>query len=215
MSYRTFITYSREDEQYATSIFNSLNRIVEIIPFKAEVFPIYGKDFKQKIEDALSESTFMVALLTDNGIHSPWVNQEIGYAFALKNRKGRWSGLPHIFPISETQVDLTKGFISKDSTDILFIDKCSSFEYVIAKLITFLRGYVPNGLKEDTLCHRITCSCFDKKGLPFEYLAGIPSRDDMDKAFESNIQFRSYKCPQCNKENFIDMRTLLPVKKGQ
>ena len=58
----------------------------------AEYFPIAGIDLKEKIASNLDESQFVIALLTQSGVVSQWVNQEIGYAHARKL---------HIIPVIE------------------------------------------------------------------------------------------------------------------
>ena len=212
MNYTVFIAYSGADEKYASYIYSSLDRINEITPYKAEIFLNYGEDFKTRLEKALSDSTFMIVLLTEKGVSSQWVNQEIGYAQALKKRKGMWSGLPHIIPISRTTVKLT-GFITKDTIDILYIDKFQNFEYVMTNIILSIRIRILNGLRDNTLSYIVTCSCYETKGsnLPFEYSVIIPSHDDIVKAIKSNNLYREVECPRCQRKNYVDVRTFLPT----
>lgn len=58
MIYRTFIGYSSEDDELAQYIYDSLDRIVQIQPYKAEIHPKYGEDFKEKLQNELYESHF-------------------------------------------------------------------------------------------------------------------------------------------------------------
>lgn len=215
MSYKAFIGYSREDKTLAQSIHDSLTRIVQIQPYLAEIYPNYGEDFKERIKNELDNSFFMVVLLTNNGIHSQWVNQEVGYAYALKRRPRLLpllQGLPHIIPISERQTEL-KGFITKDTTDILFLDEFPSFEYIIANVIFTIRSYIPRGLEEGILKVRITCfNCTDERGLPSEYEALMPSNETIHKTMEISPSqpFLEYTCPYCKSKNVIDIRTFFP-----
>ena len=214
MSYRVFIGYAGEDDKYAQYIHDSLARIVQIQPYKAEIYLEYGEDFKQRIQNELYESHSMIVLLTDNGKSSQWVNQEIGYAFALKKRPmRRYRELPHIIPISQKHVEL-KGLITKDSIDILFLEDFPSFEYVMASIILTIRRYIPRRLEESLLKTRITCSnCFDTRGLPFEYEALIPSAETIRRTIESQPKpFLAYLCPNCHTENVIDSRTFFSCK---
>jgi len=214
MSYRTFITYSGEDENLAQWIYDSLGRIVQIQPYKAEIYPDYGEDFKKRLQDELYESHFMVVLLTNNGIHSQWVNQEIVFAYALKTRlRPLYKGRPHIIPISQKQTEL-KGFITKDSIDILFLEDFSDFENVIANIIFTIRKYIPRGLEKRVLRALVTCSnCVDEEGLPFEYENFIPSHETIRKIMESDPQpLWAYSCPSCHTKNAIDARTFLPIR---
>jgi len=216
MSYKTFIGYSSEDKNLAQYIHDCLERIVQIQPYLAEIYPSYGEDFKKTLQNELYNSKFMVVLLTNNGICSQWVNQEIGYAYALKKRPRLLPALrdlPHIIPISENQTEL-KGFITKDTIDILFLDKYASFELVIADIISTIRNYIPRGLEKGMLTVRITCSnCANDEGLPFEYEGSIPSHETICKVIESDPQLLyEYICPSCNAKNVIDIRTFLPTQ---
>jgi hypothetical protein len=60
----------------------------------------------------LDNSLFMVVLLTESGIKSQWVNQEIGYAHALQ-RKNKEKP-PFIIPVSRKNLEL-RGLITKDT----------------------------------------------------------------------------------------------------
>ena len=84
MAWKVFIGYSSEDDELAQYIHDCLKRIVQIQPYKAENYLQFGEDFKKKIQNEQDTSQFMIVLLTNNGIRSQWVNQEIGYAYALK-----------------------------------------------------------------------------------------------------------------------------------
>jgi hypothetical protein len=215
MSYKVFIGYAGEDDSFAQYIHDSLGRIAQIQPYKAEIYLEYGEDFKQRIQNELHESHSMIALLTENGKSSQWVNQEIGFAFALKKRLlPRFAGLPHIIPISQKHVEL-KGLITKDSIDILFMENFQSFEYVMASLIFTIRRYIPRGLEEGILGVRIHCSnCLDGHGLPFEYEASVPSAETVSRAIGSGPKpFLGYVCPRCHVENVVDSRTFLPGRR--
>lgn len=156
----------------------------------------------------------MIVLLTENGKSSQWVNQEIGFAFALKRRPSPYAGLPHIIPISQKHVEL-KGLITKDSIDILFMDDFQDFTYIMANLIFTIRRYIPRGWEEGILRVRIACStCLDEHGLPFEYEAPVLSAETISRAIAQEPKpFLGYTCPRCNNENVIDARTFLPAKR--
>lgn len=62
-----FIGYASEDDSFAQYIHDSLGRIVQIQPYKAEIYVEYGENFKQRIQNDLHESHSMIVLLTDNG----------------------------------------------------------------------------------------------------------------------------------------------------
>lgn len=211
MTWKVFIGYSSEDNDKAQYIFDCLGRIVQIQPYKAEIYLQFGEDFKKKIQNELDTSQFMIVLLTNNGIRSQWVNQEIGYAYALKKRPRllpALRNLPHIIPVSESQAEL-KGLITKDTIDILFLDKYVSFEVVIANIISTIRCYIPRGLEKGVLKTLVACSnCLDEEGFPFEYECLIPSQATICKIIESEPQpLLAYSCPRCHTKNAIDART--------
>jgi len=211
MNYKVFISYTKEDNNIAQHIHNCLERIVEIEPYKAERYKAYGEDFKQRLQKQLYASHFMVVLLTENGKNSEWVNQEIGFAYALRFQRNKDS--PHIIPISRTPVEL-KGFITKDTIDFLFLDDFSSLEYVVAHIIFDIRRHIPRGLEEGGLKLRVTCfNCFDKDGFPYEYKkALVPDVETLRKIIESPRPFLAYVCPKCKATNYVDARTFLSYK---
>jgi len=214
MDYKIFIGYSSEDNDKAQYIHDCLARIVEFIPYKAELYQEYGEDFKRRLQRELHESHFMIVLLTESGKNSQWVNQEIGFAYALRFQRHR-KPTPHIIPISHREVQL-KGFITKDTTDFLILDKFPSFEHVVASIILAIRRYIPRGLEEGVLKLRVTCfNCDDKKGFPYEWIAPLPLHEDIWKAIQSKKHWLQYNCPQCNKINFVDIRTFLSHKAAE
>jgi len=160
----------------------------------------------------------MIVLLTDKGEKSQWVNQEIGYAYAIRalwKRLDRKSNHPIIIPISNSQAELKKGFITKDSIDVLFRDdvkKYPDFNYVMAYIIGFIRSCLPRGLDEGVLHVKVTCSCLDKKGTSFEYKVKMPSDDTISKKCQSGLLTLETKCPQCHKQNDLDIRTFVILK---
>ena len=215
MSIQIFIGYSSKDEYYAQFTFNCLRNIVEFLPYKAEIFPDYGKVFKERIMNALDLSEFMVVFLTDNGIQSQWVNQEIGYAHALQ-RKNR-NNKPYIIPISQDQTK-PKGLITKDSNDLLILDKFQDstgaidFSLVFANILLYIRNNLPDGLREGSLKVRLTCTnCIDKTGFPYEWTLLIPDNQTIYRSVELNQVVTEIPCPQCNASNYFDIRTFSHV----
>jgi len=208
--WKVFIGYSNQDENYAEFLRRCLERIVEIIPYKAEFYKEFGGDFKQRIQRELYQSHFMVVLLTENGKNSQWVNQEIGFAHGLKVlEKNRVQ--PYIIPISNKTVEL-KGFITKDSCDFIVIEDVGSFELVVANVIATIRQHLKNGWKENALTMRVTCpNCLDDKGLPLIFFAKVPSSETITNGVRYDKCFMPITCPSCKKANLIDIRTFLPA----
>lgn len=217
MNYNIFISYAGEDNNLAQLLYDSLGRIVQFRPYKAENYLSFEEGFKQRIQNEIINSFFMIALLTEKGKSSQFVNQELGFALAVKfyntavvkakldpNRN-----IPVIIPVSQKNVDL-KGFITKDSNDILFLENYNSFELVIADIILSLRTIIPKGLGGKTLSIKVSCCGCDKNGLPFEYEGYLPQHDVIRKNIHENIPLRS-KCPNCGFINLIDARTLITI----
>jgi hypothetical protein len=144
-----------------------------------------------------------------------FVNQEIGFATAIKKVRKKWDprnpDLPIIIPLSQKTVEL-KGFITKDSNDILFMDNYNSFELVMAEIILSIRSHIPKGLEGKTLTTTVCCpGCFDKNGQPFEYEMYIPQVEIMRKLIQKNEPLNP-QCPNCNNsEVLLDSRTLFPI----
>ncbi len=209
MSYKVFIGYSSEDNDIAEYICQCLARVVELQPYKAELNPAYGEDFKERIQNELSSSHFMVVLLTENGKNSQWVNQEIGYAQSLRFQRKK-EVTPLIIPVSYKQVKL-KGFITKDTADLLFIDNFPSRDYVIADILFTIRRHVQKGLDEGVFHIKVACSnCVDKRGLPHEWEETLPDHKSMEKASNLGKSILPYRCPRCGRESRINIRTMLP-----
>jgi hypothetical protein len=68
--YKTFIAYSGEDNQTAQYIHDSLGKITQLQPYKAENYLDFGSEFKQRIQNEIIDSIFMIAVLTENGKNS-------------------------------------------------------------------------------------------------------------------------------------------------
>lgn len=81
MKYRVFLSHSSKDVNLVTSIQNELEKAgIEV--YLAEKDPQLGKRLPEKIISNIVLANCMVVLLTDMGIRSQFVNQEIGVARA-------------------------------------------------------------------------------------------------------------------------------------
>src|SRR5665647_3909642 len=78
-----FIGHSSKNKQYAYNFFLCLKKIENFLPYMAEYYTIPGENYKERIMHQLEQSTFVIFLLTKEGVKSQWVNQEIGYALSL------------------------------------------------------------------------------------------------------------------------------------
>lgn len=109
MSYiKIFISYCKEDKSKMEFIKN----LIDIKPqLKSLVVPQENSDLDynpEKIKKAFAKTTVFLPILTSNSIKSQWVNQEIGYCFALNSIK-----IEDIKPLVEKNTaNKLKGFIS-------------------------------------------------------------------------------------------------------
>ena len=198
--YSIFIAHTSEDITLANSICTALNRIWEFNPYLATNFPSYGENFKERIQNVIERSNFMIVLLTESGIKNQWVNQEVGYACAIKKKNKRLK----IIPISISGINL-KGFITRDSEDILFLDKYS-LKFLIANIVNGIRNNIPNGYREGSLNIKLICKvCKDKSGLPFQWKGSVPSSDAIIRTIESDNPLWTYNCPKCGEKVVVDI----------
>ena len=79
MDYKVFLSYSTKDMGLVVKIRDDLTK-AGISVYLAEERPEPGKTLSQKIMENIKSSDCMIVLLTDIGIRSQYVNQEIGAA---------------------------------------------------------------------------------------------------------------------------------------
>lgn len=79
MSYKVFFSHSTRDRRIVVALANVLAKFgIEV--FVAEWYLTPGESIDNKIFAQIDKSDSVVVLLSQNGIRSNWVNQEIGYA---------------------------------------------------------------------------------------------------------------------------------------
>jgi len=203
VEYRIFIAYTSEDTAFAGQIKNSLSKIREFRPYLAVEYPIPGENFKERIQNAIQDSNYFIVILTKDGVASQWVNQELGYACAIRRKKGDF----HIIPLSSSDINL-KGFITKDSDDLLLLDKHSNFAFIIANIILSIRNTIQNGEKEGIFSIEYTCPvCVDDKGFPLKNFGQIPSSNDITRFIEAGNHLAVYPCSRCSRKININILT--------
>ncbi|MCW4028899.1 MAG: toll/interleukin-1 receptor domain-containing protein [Candidatus Bathyarchaeota archaeon] len=219
--YYIFISYASADNNLAQLLCDSLGRIVQFRPYKAENYPSFEVGFKQRIQSAIINSFFVIALLTESGKSSQFVNQELGFALAVKfyNKnvvKAKLDpnkDIPIIIPISRKNVDL-RGFITKDSDDILFLENFNSKELLAANVIFSLRKSIYKGFQGKTLDLNVYCTnCHDNKGLSTGFTVNLPPVEIINDLIQKNKALKC-KCPKCGKIIRIDARTFLPLEES-
>jgi hypothetical protein len=101
MAFNVFISHSISDS-HVVDQFKSVLEVNGIGVYIALIQPQYGTSLPLKVSKAISRSDCVIAVLTQNGARSEWVNQEIGYA----SRSGKT-----IIPVVEDGIEL-KGFVA-------------------------------------------------------------------------------------------------------
>jgi hypothetical protein len=78
-----FISHDTRDSQMATWLHDILNR-VGFAPYVYELYPQYRKPIPEAIRETMQMCSVCLVLLTENGIGSLWVHQELGLAYGYK-----------------------------------------------------------------------------------------------------------------------------------
>ncbi len=88
MAYKVFISHSTRDQGLVISLANLLSKYGAKV-FVAEWYLTPGKPIEKKVFEQIENSDCVVVLLTQNGMRSNWVHQEIGYALKTGFGKNR------------------------------------------------------------------------------------------------------------------------------
>lgn len=203
VEFRIFIAYASEDAAFAGKIKNSLSKIREFRPYLAVEYPILGENFKDRIQNAIQDSNFFIVILTKDGVASQWVNQELGYACAIRSKKIDF----HIIPISSSEINL-KGFITKDSDDLLLLDNYPDFAFIIGDIVLSIRNTIQNGEKEGIFSIEYTCPvCVDDKRFPLKSFGNILSSNNIIRSIEAGNHLAGYPCSNCGREINVNILT--------
>ncbi len=96
MPYKVFISHSSRDQGLVISLANLLSKFgVEVSV--AEWYLAPGESIDTKVFREIDTSNCVVVLLTQEGVRSTWVQQEIGYALKIPKR---------IIPLVEKGTDI-------------------------------------------------------------------------------------------------------------
>jgi len=95
MAYKVFISHSTQDRGLVISLANLLSKFGLKVSV-AEWYLAPGERIDKKVLEQIQKSDCVIVLLTQNGIRSNWVQQEIGYS--LKSKKT-------VIPIVEKGID--------------------------------------------------------------------------------------------------------------
>jgi len=119
LPYTVFLSHSMapEDQPIIQSIFDNIHAVGAQC-YMAERDWMFGHSLGEKLEARLTASDCLVAVLTKGGSGSPYVNQEIGMANALKKL---------VIPVVEKGVDL-RGF--QVGVEWLELDRANPQEFL-------------------------------------------------------------------------------------
>ncbi len=195
-TYQIFIAHCSIDEPFAIRLRNCLSNIVEFEPYLAQDYPSFGDSFKDRIMNAIENCSVFICCLSKSALNNQWVNQELGYASAVKKRKSNYQ----IIPLSEDGLDL-KGMITSDSEDILFMDKYGDDEF-LANIILSIRNKIWRGHNYGALHFRVKCKhCVDTIKLPREYNVALPEHNILRRAIDEGSTWWQTECPVCSGRN--------------
>ena len=188
MTYYVFLSHAKEDGNFAERVFDILDRM-GISCFIYEFFPEYGEYIPEIIKKNIKGCKTFVVLLTQNGVQSQIVNQEIGMAFALNKV---------IIPIVERGVE-TKGFVElRQRIDY----DGNKQEEAISSLLYRLRVLYPIQNKLELYCVNEECVNNSRR-----FSVDLPTQQEINDAIRKNVQF-GYRCPSCGHMNYIFPKTL-------
>ena len=126
MGIKVFISYSEKDQKLAKILKKQLQESQKIDEaFVFEDKKEYGVQIDQKITEGIKRSDYLVAIITQNGINSASVNQELGYAICSNVET-----IPMIEQDAEKGV-FTHGTENMVFSQIDFKEKCIEVEKYI------------------------------------------------------------------------------------
>lgn len=174
--FNVFLSYNESDLALVERIMGILDRM-GISAYSFKHYPEYGEYIPEIVRKNIVDSEDFVVLLTQAGIGSQWVNQEIGMAFALKML---------IIPIIQTGVE-SKGFVElRQRIDLELYNP----ETAISNLIYRLRSLY-NVTTIQFKCKNENCRN--------QFVSSVPSQLEINEAVKNNESFIAM-CPICKSE---------------
>lgn len=133
---KIFISYSEKDRGISHLLTYIMEKDGNEVCMDKHIEP--GKKFDEAIQSMITESDAVLLILTENAIKSAWVNQEIGFATALKK---------HIVPFSLSNDKEFKGMVN-------YTQSYSNINWdnpnqTIDKLVSVLKNQPQYGDKEE------------------------------------------------------------------
>ena len=105
MKARIFLSYSELDKNKLRALRNAIRKRDELDPIVVAERRKVGQILTDKVKECMHEADCLMPILTRRSIDNQWVNQEIGFAEALKK--------PIIPLVEKNLFDKLKGFIHK------------------------------------------------------------------------------------------------------
>lgn len=115
---KVFISHSTEDTDIVKTLSSTLQNF-GVVCYVAEMNPLPGVDLSQKVKYAIQSSDCLLAILTEGGSRSPWVNQEIAFASAFNKP---------IIPLVEKGVKI-EGIL--EGKEFILFDRNNHFDALI------------------------------------------------------------------------------------
>ena len=182
--FKVFLSHAEEDLRLVHRVWGILDHL-EATPYMHELYPDYRQDIPTGIRDVLQNCVMCITFLTQGGINSQWVQQELGVAYAFGKI---------IVPVVETGVEY-KGFVQMVSR-IPF--EPEDADEMIYKLIYAVRTHL---LGHDEIPISLVCSNHH------EHDYTLPSTYDLNKAMRIGHIY-VFKCETCGIEIALDPKTL-------
>jgi len=195
---KVFISYSSDDFELAQKIANYLSRI-GIEPYLADRQPEIDRYLADKIVENILDSNCFVAILTPTSVKSQWVNQEIGFTYALQ-RQGLMIPIYRMVELSLHETKAIRGFLEAKQHIPMDLNQLDDAIYELREsLRAFINRYMPV-LKEI----KVTC-----KSCKLEYKAPLPSSQELNDRIEKGHAIPTF-CPNsnCRMQNNLDPKTL-------
>jgi len=198
--FKILISNSLDDKKLANAIKNALDRVSEFKSYFSEEYPIKGENTSYKIQNAIEDCDFMIAIFTKDSINDQLINQEIGYAYKVKQINNKLK----ILIVTEMNLELG-GLVRYANEEIIKMDK-RKIDLLLHNIIWSIRKSIPNGLSNNTLKLKIKCcGCRDLNDNPNEFFGLIPSQTDIKKNYSSEKNTLNYYCPYCGASNEINV----------
>lgn len=127
---QVFLAYSHKDREYADRLATDLkDRGIRVWYDIYEIRP--GDSILQRLNDGLSTSGYMLAVLSEASVASHWATKEMEMAMQRES-KGKW---PRVIPVLIDNVQLPAFLASK-----VYIDLRENYEHGLERIIQAIRS---------------------------------------------------------------------------